>query len=84
MNFRQTLNEIQYKFENGDTPPEIIKVLNDHIDNLKSMDLCKALPTVGSSVAISEQEVFSEHGKHLLSSLIGERFLVLTWFRGNW
>lgn len=84
MNFHQTLTEIQHKFENGDTPPEIIKVLNDHVDDLLSQNLCERVPTVGSTVAISEYEVFSENEKHPLSSFMGEKFLVFTWFRGNW
>jgi hypothetical protein len=83
VNLSQRLNNIRVKFETGDTPPEIVDVLNDHVQYLLDSNVEKNALTVGDSVPM-ELQVHTETGTKRLSDLIGDRFLVLTWFRGNW
>jgi len=86
MNLTERLNEIRHEFETGDTPQEIVDVLNSHIDDLIASNATeKALP-VGSTLP-SDLTVWSGGpGEPAipLEKLIGEHYLVLTWFRGNW
>lgn len=83
VNFDQRLESIRRDFENGETPQEIIDVLDRHIETLIATDAAKNVLNVGESV--DANQTFRSDEKQLsLSELFGERFLVLSWFRGNW
>jgi len=84
MTFHKSLDEIRYNFENGDTPREIVDVFDRHIEDLLSMNLAEKVPAAGSTISIEGQVVFSDAGDHKLSNFMEQRFLVATWFRGNW
>lgn len=83
MNLSERLAKIRHDFETGETPTEIIKVLNDHVETLLNSNVAEQALKVGQSVGL-DGLVQSDEGPVSLSSLFGERFLVLTWFRGNW
>lgn len=84
MSFHKSLDEIRHDFENGDTPQAIIDVFDRHIEDLMSRNLAERIPSVGSTIAIGDRTVVSEAGKQKIASFVGQRFLVATWFRGNW
>lgn len=83
MNLAQRLRNIRHEFETGDTPREIIDTLNAHVDELLSGNLAERSLAVGEK-ALLDLIVGDDDQRQTLRSLMGDRFLVLTWFRGNW
>ncbi len=83
MNFYQNLADIRNDFENGDTPQEIVDVLNSHVEELLASDTQSRTISVGESAPMDSKVQFKKRTVSL-SELIGEHYLVLTWFRGNW
>lgn len=83
MGLYQRLKNIRHEFEHGDTPREIVEVLNDHIDNLLSSNVAEQAIRVGETAPTKLRVLFGNESVPL-NSLSGEHFLVLTWFRGNW
>lgn len=84
MSFYKTLEKIRYDFENGETPQAIVDVFDRHIDDLLAMNLEESIPATGSTISIEDQTAFSDSGEQTVSSYFKQRFLVATWFRGNW
>ncbi len=83
MDLSQRLNKIRDDFENGDTPREIIDVLNAHVEELIANNVAAKAISVGDLAPMNS--VVSFVGKAVpLNRFFGEHFLVLTWFRGNW
>ena len=83
MTLAQRLLDIRNAFETGPTAPEIIKVLNAHVDQLVSSAVADQALAEGASAPL--QHVVQLNGQRKsLRELLGEQFLVLTWFRGNW
>ena len=83
MNLHQRLEKIRIDFETGETPKEVVDVLNAHVEHLIRSGTGKDALKVGDSaptklVAWSDEESISLH------DCFGDRFLVLSWFRGNW
>lgn len=83
MNFKNRLTEIRHAFETGDTPAEVVEVLNRNVEELLVSDVTERARKVGECAPLS-LTVESNHESQPLSSYFGEQFLVLTWFRGNW
>ncbi len=83
MDLHQRLENIRHEFEHGDTPREIIDILNDHIDNLVASNAAEQAIKVGA-IAPTKLRILYRAELVPLSSLSGKSFLVLTWFRGNW
>lgn len=83
MEFNKRLNDIRKKFENGETPQKIIDVLNAHVDDLLSQGLEKQAISVGNSAPL-DGSIWDTATSLTLADLVGDKFLVLTWFRGNW
>lgn len=82
MTLAQRLSEIRHAFESGDTPPEVIAVLNAHTEQLVASGVSSQALSVGS--AAPSGLVPSEDGPKSLEEYMGPRSLVVTWFRGNW
>lgn len=83
VDFNKRLDQIRQDFESGETPVEIIEVLNKHVDRLVASDVTKQAAQVGESVCL-EQVVQTSTGPRILRDFLEDRFLVMTWFRGNW
>ena len=83
MDLHKRLSEIRRAFETGDTPREIVDVLNDHVENLLASNVGDKALQVGEQAAM-DLTVQTSSGLEPLSHFLRERFLVLTWFRGNW
>ena len=83
MSFHQRLEEIRLAFENGETPEETVHVLNTHIESLLSGDAVEQAIGVGDMAPI-DLTCESEGRPVSLRQFLEQRFLVLTWFRGNW
>lgn len=83
MEFIERLKEIQQEFESGETPQEIIDVLNAHVEDLLSQNPEKQAVSVGET-APSDLPVWSTENSMPLANLMGDAYMVLTWFRGNW
>lgn len=83
MNLRERLTKIRQDFETGDTPSEIVEVLNGDIERLLNENVAENALKVGEFADLN-LTVHSGEKQISLSSLVGERYLVPTWFRGNW
>ena len=83
MEFLERLSDIRQTFETGETPQSIIDVLNAHVDDLLSQNW-EASAVGVDQVATLSLPVWNSETSLPLSDLMGERFMVLTWFRGNW
>ena len=83
MDLQKRLAEIQQEFETGDTPQKTVDVLNGHIESLLAADVTKDALNVGD-LAPLDLMVQSISGTNSLESFFSEKYLVLTWFRGNW
>jgi hypothetical protein len=79
----QRLREIRHSFETGPTSPEVVEVLNAHVDRLVASKTEGQALAVGDSAPL-HHVVETDDGCKSLQELCGTRFLVLTWFRGNW
>ncbi|QEG24569.1 hypothetical protein [Mariniblastus fucicola] len=80
-NLASRLSEIRHAFENGTTPPEIVQVLNAHVERMVASGVADQALKVGDAAPLSQQIA----GRNCsLGDLMGESGLVLTWFRGNW
>ena len=83
MTLAQRLLDIRQAFETGPTAPEIVEALNAHVDQLVASAVADQALAVGASAPL--QDVVQLNGeKKSLQELVGDQFLVLTWFRGNW
>ena len=83
MTLAQRLLEIRNEFESGPTAPEVIEVLNAHVDRLVSSDVTEQALSVGASAPV-QHAVEVDGQRKSLQEYFGSQFLVLTWFRGNW
>ena len=83
MNLNKRLAEIRHAFETGDTPREIVKVLNDNIEKLLAANVSSNALKVGDQAPL-DVTVQSIDGPKSLRYFLRKRFLVVTWFRGNW
>lgn len=83
MNLSQRLADIQHEFETGDTPRAVIDVLNNHIKQLLASNVADQALSVGGIAPLDATLSFNGV-QQPLSSFFGEKYLVLTWFRGNW
>jgi hypothetical protein len=83
MKFADRLAAIQDKFETGDTPREILDVLNKHVEHLIEINAADNALQIGSEAPL-EGQAESDGATIRLSSLHTKDFFVLTWFRGNW
>ena len=83
MDLKKRLFEIRNAFESGDTPQATIDVLNGNVDRLLAANVTRNAFSVGDHVP-ENLTVEKGAGKVALTSLLDKRFLVLTWFRGNW
>lgn len=83
MILRNRLAEIRQAFETGDTPREIVEVLNGNIEKLLAADVSGNALKVGQQAPL-DLTVQTSSGTEPLSSFLSRSFLVLTWFRGNW
>ena len=83
MDLHQRLTEIRQAFESGETPRETIDVLNGNIEKLLAADVLKDALRVGD-LAPLELSIQSNSGPKPLSRFFAQKYLVLTWFRGNW
>lgn len=83
MDFLERLSDIRQQFETGETPQSIIDVLNAHVDELLSQNWEESAVGVGQ-LAPMELPVWNTETSIPLANLMGDRFLVLSWFRGNW
>lgn len=82
MTFADRLDAITDEFENGDTPPEIIAVLNAHVAFLIQSRVADKALQVGDRAPLDD--VFDAIALSNLESFCRPSILVLTWFRGNW
>lgn len=83
MEFIRRLEEIRIAFETGDTPEEIVEVLNANVDRLIAEDAGQNALQVGDLVSL-DLLAGPRNATIRLQDLMGDHFLVLTWFRGNW
>ena len=83
MNLHNRLTEIRQAFETGDTPREIVEVLNGHIEKLLAANVSRKALKIGEHAPL-DLTVQTSSGPEPLSYFLREHFLVLTWFRGNW
>ncbi len=83
MNLHKRLAEIRTAFETGDTPRETVKVLNGNIEKLLAADVSRKALRVGDLAPLN-LTALSSSGAVPLNRLLTAKFLVLTWFRGNW
>ena len=83
MDLQQRLTEIRIAFETGDTPKDIVALLNGHVEKLVASDAGDKALKVGQSAPM-ELTIQTRDGTQTLSDLLEDELLVLTWFRGNW
>ena len=83
MTLAQRLLDIRQAFETGPTAPEIVEVLNAHVDQLVASAVADQALAVGE-LAPLQQAIQMNGERRSLQDLCGDQFLVLTWFRGNW
>lgn len=83
MNLNKRLVEIRREFETGDTPREIVKVLDGNIEKLLDADVAGNALKVGEQAPL-ELAVQTTDGSKPLRHFLRKQFLVVTWFRGNW
>lgn len=83
MTLAQRLLDIRQAFETGPTAPEIVEVLNAHVDQLVASGVADQALAVGE-LAPLQQAIQMNGERRSLQDLCGDQFLVLTWFRGNW
>ena len=79
----ERLADIRQRFVSGETPREIIDVLDANVARLLKERVTEQARKVDDVISMAEQ-VQTEHESWALQALSGEQFLVLTWFRGNW
>ena len=84
MAFVERLQQIRRTFETGDTPAEIVDVLNANVQRLLDENVAEKALTVGQQAPSLDVHVISDHGTVPLSYFMVEKYLVLTWFRGDW
>lgn len=83
MNLHNRLVEIRQAFETGDTPREIVEVLNGNIEKLLAAGVSSQALKVGDQAPL-DLTVQTNSDAVPLKRLLKGKFLVLTWFRGNW
>jgi len=83
MSLAVRLSEIRRSFENGTTPPEIIQVLDSHVEELVASKVSEQALSVGDTAPIQER-IQINADRQTLDQQMGSNFLILTWFRGNW
>ena len=84
MEFSDRLADITHQFQTGDTPREIIEVLDAHVKRLLEQNVASQAIQVGS-IAPKHLNAYWEKGPvELMTRFCRDQFLVLTWFRGNW
>lgn len=83
MNLQKRLAEIREAFETGDTPREIVDVLNRHVEKLVAANASDSALKVGGSAPL-DLKVQTDSEPKSLGGFLQNKFLVVTWFRGNW
>lgn len=83
MAYFERLKKIRQDFESGDTPPEVIATLNANVDRLLAENAAQKALQVGDVGPLTSQVHF-DTGTTTLQELHQDKYLVLTWFRGNW
>ncbi|WP_145204715.1 hypothetical protein [Planctomycetes bacterium Poly30] len=83
MALHETLRAIRTAFEEGPTPAEDIRVLDAHVEALRSSGLAERAIRAGTRAP--DFAMRSTCGRTLaLGELLANGPVVLTWFRGNW
>jgi hypothetical protein len=82
MTFADRLAAITHEFETGDTPPEIIAVLDAHVEYLIRSRAADNALQVGDKAPLDR--ALAAIDKLTLENFCLHPILVLTWFRGNW
>ena len=83
MDFTERLKKIRSDFESGETPQDIVETLSQNIDRLIANGAIQNALTVDDSAPLDLPAV-SESGEIQLREFIKDKYLVMTWFRGNW
>ena len=83
MKLADKLAKIQQTFEAGDTPSEIVDVLNANVDRLLADQVADRALQIGDAAPL-DQVVAYQGAYCAVQDFLKTEFLVLNWFRGNW